>query len=322
MVQVIAEFCQNHNGDANLLKRMIDEAAEAGATHAKVQNIFAENLAFRPQFEEGLVSGEHVFSIKRPYQSEYDRLKNLELKREQVINFIDDCRKAGLEPMTTCFARCHVDELVEMGFKTIKVASYDCASFQLLRELKGKFERILVSTGATYDDEVQRAAEILDGSDFTFLHCVTMYPTPLVSMHLSRMKWLLNYCNQVGFSDHTLVARDGIVAAKAAIHLGAEVVERHFTVLAADESRDGPVSITPAQLKELVSFSKLSSNDQLSDITNECPDWKKMIGDSSRTLSHEEILNRDYYRGRFASPRHHSKAGRDMVFNWEETRVI
>ena len=59
-----------------------------------------------------------------------------------------------MEPAITCFTKNSVNILKDLGFKTIKVASYDCASFPLIRLLSKKFKNIIVSTGATYDDEI------------------------------------------------------------------------------------------------------------------------------------------------------------------------
>ena len=64
MAQIIAEFCQNHNGDFELLKEMIHAAKEAGATYGKIQAIFANDLTFRKRFEEGMVENGIVKCIK------------------------------------------------------------------------------------------------------------------------------------------------------------------------------------------------------------------------------------------------------------------
>ena len=66
-VALIAEFCQNHNGDFDLLARMIEAAAENGATHGKMQTIFADTVAFRPEFEEGLEVGGTTLAILNTY---------------------------------------------------------------------------------------------------------------------------------------------------------------------------------------------------------------------------------------------------------------
>jgi len=321
MTKIIAEFCQNHNGSMDMLARMIEQAAISGATHGKMQTIMSNTIAYRPQFEEGLVLNGVTKAIKRPYSQEYDRLKTLEINHDQTLLFINYCKDNGLIPITTCFARSHVEELAEVGFESIKVASYDCASFPLIKELTKKFDDIIVSTGATFDDEVLHASKILAGRKFAFLHCVTLYPTPLNEMHLSRMNWLKTIAPVVGFSDHTLVERDGLIASKGALALGAEIIERHFTLLGPTESRDGPISITPKELAELADFEKMPIEDRLTSMDLDHPDWKMMLGEERRLLSDEELLNRDYYRGRFATPRKESKNGSRMIFNWEETPI-
>ena len=319
MPKLIAEFCQNHNGDFELLKKMIGAAAESGATHGKMQTIFADTVTYRPQFEDGLVQNGIVKSIKRPYRDEYDRLKGLEISYAETEKFIKICKENSLIPMTTCFTRHHVNQLEELGFKSIKVASYDCASFPLLYELKNRFDEIVVSTGATYDDEIIHAADILSDVDYSFLHCVTLYPTPLNDMHMARMDWLKQFTSSVGYSDHSLVSETGLIASKAALALGAELIERHFTLLKPNETRDGPVSINQQELKELVDFSKLDINDRLEKLDRESPSWRVVLGEKNRRLSNAELLNRDYYRGRFASPRKDTIDGTRMINNWEET---
>ena len=115
-------------------------------------------------------------------------------------------------------------------------------------------------------------------------------------MNLSRITWLKNFTNSVGFSDHSLVVRDKVAAAKAAIYIGASIVERHFTISEASETKDGPVSITKSDLASIIDFSKLTKSDQLLHLNEIYPDWKVMLGSSDRMLSPEELLNRDYYR--------------------------
>ncbi len=322
-IKLIAELCQNHNGDFELVKKMVDAAVEAGATHVKIQHIHVKNLSFRPQFENGLIEDGIVKSIKRPFQIEYNRLLGLELTKEESKKFVEYVKSKGAIPMTTCFTRDSIKELVEEGYTSVKVASYDCASYTMLRELASSFPEIMISTGATFDEEIVKASEILKNynTEFCFLHCVTIYPTPLNEMHLSKIEWLKSYANIVGFSDHSLVERDGILATKASIVLGAKVIERHFTILEKDETKDGPVSIRPAHLLELKRFSNLSQDDQIRELNIEMPNWKEvLIGNSNRELTDAELLNRAYYRGRFASPRktgeHRSE---NMIYNWEET---
>lgn len=321
---IIAELCQNHNGNKEILFKMIDQAVEAGASHIKIQHIYADNLTFRSEFEEGLKKNGKIFSIKRPWKKEYDRLKKLELSYKICSQFVDYTKSLGAIPMTTCFARSHIKHIYDQGFRSIKVASYDCASFQLLRELSKKFKHLYISTGATFDDEISFASKILkkNSVDFMFLHCITQYPTPLNSINLERINWLKKFSKKVGFSDHSLYEKDGIIAAKAAIAYGANIIERHFTILDKSKTKDGPVSVSKKDIKDLIKFSKLSKKDQLEHLDELNPNWQIMKGKSKRWLSEEELLNRDYYRGRFASPRKkNSYKKSEMIFNWDETAL-
>ena len=124
----IAELCQNHNGDFEILKDMIYAAKESGADYVKIQNIFADMLSHRKKFDNGLEENGVTKVINRPYDLEYARLKKLELSYDQQAQFIEICEKAGVKPLTTVFTRDSVNKIKELGFKNIKIASYDCAS--------------------------------------------------------------------------------------------------------------------------------------------------------------------------------------------------
>ncbi len=307
-MKIIAELCQNHNGKINILKEMISSASRAGASHIKIQHIRPEILNFRPKHENGIVLKGKKISIKRPYKAEYERLSKLVLKDSEIKEFISICNEEGVTPLTTCFARCDVDHIKELGFKEVKVASYDCSSFQLLRELCGKFSHIYISTGATYDDEVKYAVEILKSysQSFSLLQCTTIYPTPLELINLSRMNYLSSLVdnkNNIGFSDHSSSFKNANIGSMLAIYNGARIIERHYSILPSEMTKDGPVSINESNLTELVAFSKLDKVKQYEYIKNIGfnPDEFFQSYYCDKGLSDEELLNRDYYKGRFAS---------------------
>lgn len=315
-MQIIAEFCQNHNGRFDILKQMIWEAAEGGATHGKIQTIFADDLSYRPQFEEGEIDENGTtITIKRPYQPEYQRLKGLELNYQQHEAFVRECERAGLIPLTTAFNITSIRHLRDLGFKAIKVASYDCGSMPLIKSLCSNFEELIVSTGATHDEEIEATASYMSSTckSFSLLHCVTIYPTPLDKMHLRRMGFLRKYARNIGLSEHTAVAEHGVKASLAGIYLGASAIERHFTVLPENETRDGRVSIRKEHIKAMFEFAARPKEDQAEILEREVPEFPKMLGEETRELSREELLNRDYYRGRFCN---HIEG--KQVYNWEE----
>ena len=320
-MKFIAELCQNHNGNSELVFQMLDEAVQAGATHVKLQHIYVENLTFRKEFENGgedLVSGTQF--ISRPFRQEYNRLKKLELSLSVCEKFIELCNKNNVIPMTTCFCTQHSNILRELGFNEIKVASYDCASPYLLKSLKEQdFQHIYVSTGATFDSEIERCVEILK-DNFTLLHCVTRYPTPLNRLNLRRLDWLSRFSKEVGYSDHSETSSAKLFPIMAAIYEGAKVIEGHFTVLASNETKDGPVSINRKDIESVMSFASLDKNDQKL-VLNDFPvDYEMALGSSSFRMSSEEYQNRLYYRGRFASIAEENGIKRH-VYNWEPFSV-
>jgi sialic acid synthase SpsE len=312
---IIAECCQNHNGKRDVLKRQIHEAAANGAHFVKIQAIRSKELTHRERFDEGITDDTgNVLSIKRPYNPEFERLSKLDLSIDDEAWFVEECWRAGTAPMTTAFTITGAREIKDLGYEAIKIASYDCASYPLLREVKKYWKSIYVSTGATYDDEIEKACEIMkDVQDFHLLHCLTIYPTPMDTLNLKRMSFLRKFTHKVGYSDHSLVETTNLWASKIALALGAQSIERHFTVLTKDETKDGPVSINPIQLRELVDFSKLTRVEMIDEIKSNFPDWEKTLGTATRRLSDAELRNRDYYRGRFAS-----LVDGKHIYNWEE----
>jgi sialic acid synthase SpsE len=324
MTKIIAEVCQNHNGSRETLEAMIKAAAENGADMVKMQSIWSEDVTKRERFEEGVVdeSGTQV-AIKRPYAAEVERLSKLDLSIEDHQFFIDTCVKYGVTPLTAIFARHRIKAVAALNWpdKWIKVPSYDCASYPLLRELAEHFDHFIISTGATYDEEIEKTAELMRelGKDFSFLHCVTSYPNTLPMCNLARMEWLRTFTPKVGWSDHTKIEDNDIIAAKVAIMLGADYVERHFTILGVGDTKDGPVSMTPELLKELSDFRALSKEEQKKHISEKRPDWEVVIGEQKRAMTDVELLNRDYYRGRFASPKENQTGPEEdqWLYNWE-----
>ncbi|MDC0578811.1 N-acetylneuraminate synthase family protein, partial [Candidatus Pelagibacter ubique] len=293
-MKFIAELCQNHNGSYENLKKMTIECAKNGADVIKLQYMAPDKLSFRPQFENGLSKKNKILSIKRPYKIEWDRLNKLVIKKNHLKKFIKLCKSLKKEPAITCFSRQDVDEIKNLGFQTIKIASYDCASFQLLREVKKKFKKIIISTGASYDNEIQKASSILKGKDIVFLHCVTIYPTPLKKINLDRINFLKKFSKKVGFSDHSLgYIKDRNLASMAAIYMGAEYVERHITIMDKEKTKDGKVSIKPEDIKILKEFSMLTKKKQFSYLKQNFNfNLNQLKGKKFRELSEEEILNR------------------------------
>ncbi len=320
MTKIIAELCQNHNGDLKILEEMVAAASEAGADIAKVQSMRSEDLTHRLRFDEGKIADDGTIEIiKRPYQAEYNRLKKLDLSDEDHFKFVDMCQKYNIEPMTTIFNRSRLDFLSKLSFKKIKISSFDCSSFKMIEELSdSKFDEIIVSTGATFDDEIKKTSDILKSKNkkFTLMHCVSIYPTQLKDAHLNRINFLRNFSENVGLSEHSNTKDTGLKISLASLVFKPKYIERHFTILDKSKTKDGHVSLNPLELKILVDFTKKNIN-EIKEYINQETEFEEMLGVENRELSHQEKLNRDYYRGRFAS-----KNKNDVeIYNWEDKQI-
>ena len=311
--KLILEICQNHSGSKNLLKEMVHAAKEANAEYVKIQDIKSEELTYRPMFEKGLTKNGKIEIIKRPFLKEKKRLKQLDMNDDFLDCFIDTCKKYKIKPLVTPFTYKSLDRIKNKKFNLIKIASYDCASIPFLKKTLKLNKKLIISTGGTRKSEIIKTSKVISKKLYAFLHCVTIYPTPLNMCNLLQMNFLKKYSSKIGWSDHTLFESSGHTAAMAAAWIGADLVERHFTIQKKNKTKDGPVSINFKETKELIEFFKLKKNDLFKELNKYNSDWQSTLK-IHKKLTHEELLNRNYYRGRFAV----KKEGGGYLYNWNK----
>ncbi len=230
--KIILEAGSNHCGDIGIAKEMVKAAARCGADYIKFQSWLAGNL--------------------RPGDPNYQRHKKAELSDKDHYVLMDACKKYGIKFLTSCFDIKRVDFLAGLGLESIKIPSPEFSSLGMIKLLKKRFKHLILSTGATTEEEIEETAAILKGSNFTFLHCVSIYPLPAEKANLARMNWLRKYTPSVGFSDHSL----GVELAKIAIAMGADYLEKHFTIDKTLPGKDQSMSSEPEVIKEIVDYAK------------------------------------------------------------------
>lgn len=319
-INLIAELCQNHLGDLSILDEMIHAAKENGADYVKIQSMRSKDLNYRKRFEKGLIEGGVIKCKKRPFSNEYQRLKNLDLTFEEHFKFLELCKKYKIKPMTTIFTRNRINLIKKMNLEYVKISSFDCASYTMISELASKVKsKIIVSTGGAYDSEIINLAHILKQikRKFILLHCISIYPTIPEAASLLRLKFLKKFTNNVGFSDHSNPDIYSFDLSAISKTLGATWIERHFTILKKKATKDGIVSVNPSQLKELRGILDLPSSHILNYIKKKYKKKQlaKILGTTNKELTNEEILNRDYYRGRFISKTRTKK----KAYNWDNS---
>jgi sialic acid synthase SpsE len=152
----------------------------------------------------------------------------------------------------------------------------------MLERLMSAFPRLIISTGMTEQRDVLQAIEVTRGHDVIFLHCVSLYPTPLEQVNLARMQWLKDQGARVGFSDHTM----GVAAAMLAVAQGAEIIEKHFTLSRSLPGKDQTISGEPAEFRAIA-------------------DWianvRLMTGEPTPPLSTEELRLKNIYVGKWGN---------------------
>ena len=231
---VIAELGINHGGDADLAHRMLEAAAGCGVDAVKLQTFETARFVSR--------------------RSRYfDVLATVELPAEALEGLVDHAARLGVTLFSAVFDEPSVDLWVRLGAPAFKVASGDITHLPLLHHIAAQGKPMIVSTGGSTVIEVARAVgEITEAAPVppvALLHCVSHYPTKAQETNLACIATMrAAFGVPVGFSDHTL----GTAVPVAAAALGAEIIEKHFTL---DRDLPGPdhaLSATPDDMKRLV----------------------------------------------------------------------
>jgi N,N'-diacetyllegionaminate synthase len=238
-VFIIAEIGNNHEGDIQLAQEMIHAAAEAGVQAVKFQTIIPERLVAKSQ------------------SARIAQLNRFAFSPDQFADLAAVAAKVQVEFLSTPFAP-EVVPWLDGLVPAFKVASGDNNYSALLAAIAATGKPILLSTGMSTLDEVKQAISTIETAwqqhetqaELVPLHCVSAYPTPAKQANLAAMQTLAHATGRpVGYSDHTL----GIEAAVAAVCLGAQVIEKHFTLSKTQSDfRDHALSADPDEMAALV----------------------------------------------------------------------
>jgi N,N'-diacetyllegionaminate synthase len=244
---IIAEAGVNHNGNMGLAIKLIDAASKAGADYIKFQTWKSENIISRYT-----PKAEYQKNATGADESMLEMVKKLELPFENFKILKEHCHTAGIGFMSTPFDIESVNFLFSIGVDIIKIPSGEITNLPLLEVIAEHSCSILLSTGMCEIQEIETAIGILQKKtkkDITVLHCNTQYPTPMCDVNLRTMQVLKERLGlPVGLSDHSL----GIEVPIAAAALGAEVIEKHFTLSHEMEGPDHKASVEPDELYSMV----------------------------------------------------------------------
>jgi len=240
-VFIIAEIGNNHEGNFELAKQMISQAAVAGADAVKFQTFVPKNL----------VSNDNEERLKQlsKFQLSYDQFAELSLI----------AKEKGLIFFSTPFD-IETAKFLNTIQPIFKIASGDNNFYPLIDTVASFGKPMIVSTGVADLALIKKvynkifkiwAGKKKDYPGLALLHCVASYPVPDEQANIASITYLKKLFPEViiGYSDHTL----GIDAAVLSVIAGARIIEKHFTV---DKNysnfRDHKLSADPKEMRLLV----------------------------------------------------------------------
>ncbi len=251
---VIAEAGLNHNGSMEMACRLIDRAVEIGCDAIKFQTYKTENRVSgkvkKVRYAETILGTEETL---------VEMFKRMELSLDDHKQIFEYAKKKGIDIFSTPFDFESVDLLESVGNPYYKLASFDLVNTPLLKYVAKTMKPMILSTGMSNLAQIEEALEAIKSvgnPNVVLLHCVSAYPAAPEDMNLQAIETMKKAFNvPVGLSDHTL----GNLVSQSALAIGANVIERHFTLDRTLEGPDHILSSEPAEMREIVRAANLMS---------------------------------------------------------------
>ncbi len=241
-VYVIGEIGLNHNGDVSIAEKLIDVAALAGAQAVKFQKRTPD-----------ISTPEHMKDVPRetPWgtMTYLEYRYRVEFEREQYLEIGEYADSKGLDWFASPWDEPAVDFLESLDVVAHKVASASVTDIGLLTRLRETGKPIILSTGMSTIEQIDRAVEVLGTDRLVMLHATSTYPLPPQEANLLMIPTLQQrYGVPIGYSGH----EPGLQISIAAVAMGAVAVERHITLDRAMWGSDHAASLEPHGLMSLV----------------------------------------------------------------------
>ena len=268
---IIAEIGINHNGNLGIAKKLIDAAVDANVDAVKFQKRHLPSL-YRADVLSETERYEQNFQYMIPI------LKEMEMPDEAFYELKKYSEGKGIEFLCTPFDIPSADLLADLGVNAFKIASADLTNLELLGYVAEKGKPMLVSTGMSYWEEIERAVRLLESraAPFALLHCRSVYPVWPREVNLKMINRLSRFGRPVGYSGHDI----GITIPLVAASMGACIIEKHITLDKKMRGPDHKISLEPYELKRLVRDIRVAD---------------QAIGKPKRFLLRGEILNRELF---------------------------
>jgi sialic acid synthase len=249
--KVIAEIGCNHKGEMSIAKELLTIAAQSGVEVAKFQKRNNKELLTQEQYNTPHPNPINSYGATYGAHREF-----LEFNVNQHKELKKFAESLGIMYSTSVWDTTSAKEIVSLNPVLIKVPSACNNHFEMLKVLRDEYSgEVHISFGMTTKDEEEEIVSFFEennqGNRLVVYSCTSGYPVPFEDMcmlEIVRIKEKFeNRVKAIGFSGHHL----GIAVDIAAYTLGAEWVERHFTLDRTWKGTDHAASLEPTGLKKL-----------------------------------------------------------------------
>lgn len=274
---VIAEIGVNHNGSYRLAKKLIDAAKKAGADAVKFQTYITEEFVTT---KTDKVSYQKKNSPKK--ETHFQMLKKLELKQNEFKLLRKYCKKNKIYFISTPYDLKSVDFLKKIKTDIFKVASADLNDFLLHKKLGTTNKKVIVSTGMSSMQDIEKIIPFYKKKNLILLHCVSRYPCPDQETNLAVINSLKDkFKIPIGFSDHC----KSYFPAMMAVSMGVKIFEKHLTLSNTMKGPDHKASLNPIDFAKYIAQIKIAENILGSPIKKIYQEEKEMKKISSKSIT-------------------------------------
>ena len=244
----IGEVGVNHDGLLQNALSYVDEAASSNISAIKFQSFTKDSLFAEEEYCK-------ILNLEKDALSKMD---DIVFKQNWYKIILARAIEKKIIFMSTPFSVESVDDMESINVAIYKVASCDINNIPLLNAISKTHKPVILSLGLASNEEIKNALSILKNNEVALLHCIVEYPTDIDKLKLNRIVALKEQFpnNIIGFSDHSI----GLLAPKIAIALGAQIIEKHFTIEPTREDGDHKISISQYDFQELIKEAYIIQN--------------------------------------------------------------
>ncbi len=261
---IIGEIGINHNGSLATAKKLINVAHNYGCDAVKFQKRTVEDVYTK---EELSMPRQSIFG-----NTNGDLKRGLEFGIEEYKEIDRYCKELGILWFASCWDLKSVDFMEQFNVCAYKIPSACLCDKELLEKIKKTNKPILISTGMSTMEEIEKAVDIVGLDNTVIYHCTSTYPSQNFELNLKVIKTLKEKFDcPIGYSGH----EKGIVSSTIAVVLGACSIERHITLDRTMWGSDQAASLEPEGLRKMIR-----------DIRN----LEEMLGDGIKKVYDSELV--------------------------------